>query len=503
MTEDRLADLARRLKLIGVGAAAVGALLVFIAVGFLFPAVGGSRTLNVKSGWVNAPVVAVFVLVSAVVYTRLRRRHVAAALAWVNEGRAPDPQEHRLTLGLTTYFVKLDALGWSLAGVLFAVFNGLAFSWGLAAVVAATIWFGGETTCAFAFLLYERALRPVTALALAARPTGATTAPGVRLRLSMAWLLGTGVPLIGVLVLGVVGAFGWTQHPNYVGAAVLFLAILGTCTGFLATVLAAKAIAHPVRAVRVGLDRIARGELDVDVPVDDGSEVGQLQAGFNRMAEGLRERERIRDLFGRQVGQDVARAALSEGVRLGGEEREVAALFVDLVGSTSLALALPPTEVVRLLNRFFRVVVHVVEAEGGLVNKFEGDAALCVFGAPVVCQDCAGDALRAARRLAARLSHELPEVDFGIGVSAGVAVAGNVGAEHRFEYTVIGDPVNEAARLAELAKERPERVLSSSGALDMADASERQAWRVTEAAVLRGRVAPTQLAHPQLQAPAL
>jgi adenylate cyclase len=217
------------------------------------------------------------------------------------------------------------------------------------------------------------------------------------------------------------------------------------------------------------------------------------------MADGLRERERIRDLFGRQVGHEVARAALSEGVRLGGEEREMAALFVDVVGSTSLALALPPTEVVRLLNRFFRIVVEAVEAEGGLVNKFEGDAALCLFGAPVAREDHAGDALRAARKLAARLARELPEIDFGIGVSAGVAVAGNVGAEHRFEYTVIGDPVNEACRLAELAKERPERVLASSDALDRAAASESVAWRVTDAAVLRGRLAPTQLAHPELQ----
>jgi adenylate cyclase len=239
----------------------------------------------------------------------------------------------------------------------------------------------------------------------------------------------------------------------------------------------------------------------VHVHVDDASEVGQLQAGFNRMAEGLRERERIRDLFGRQVGQDVAHAALSAGVKLGGEEREIAALFIDLVGSTSLALALPPTEVVRVLNRFFRVIVEVVEAEGGLVNKFEGDAALCVFGAPVEREDPAGDALRTARRLAERLSSELPEIDFGIGVSAGVAVAGNVGAERRFEYTVIGDPVNEAARLAELAKERPERVLSSSAALSRALSPEARAWSITEEALLRGRLAPTQLAHPELQTP--
>jgi adenylate cyclase len=72
------------------------------------------------------------------------------------------------------------------------------------------------------------------------------------------------------------------------------------------------------------------------------SEVGLLQAGFNHMAEGLPERERIRDLFGRRVGEEVARAALSQGIRLGGEEREIAAAFGDLTGLTPLALALPP-----------------------------------------------------------------------------------------------------------------------------------------------------------------
>jgi adenylate cyclase len=134
------------------------------------------------------------------------------------------------------------------------------------------------------------------------------------------------------------------------------------------------------------------------------------------------------------------------------------------------------------------------------VNKFAGDAALCVFGAPVARPDPAGDALRTARRLATRLSGELREIDFGIGVSAGVAVAGNVGAERRFEYTVIGDPVNEAARLSELAKQRPERVLASAAALDRSP-EEAEGWRVTESAVLRGRLAPTQLAHPELQTP--
>ena len=176
----------------------------------------------------------------------------------------------------------------------------------------------------------------------------------------------------------------------------MFLGGVALVVGLTATMIAARAISDPVSAVRNALDRVAGGELQTQVLIEDGSEVGQLQAGFNRMAEGLHEREQIRDLFGRQVGQEVAREALRDGTRLGGEEREVGALFVDLMGSTSLSLAMPPTEVVAVLNRFFRVVIEVVEAEGGLVNKFEGDAALCVFGAPVECEDPAGEALRAA-----------------------------------------------------------------------------------------------------------
>jgi adenylate cyclase len=161
-----------------------------------------------------------------------------------------------------------------------------------------------------------------------------------------------------------------------------------------------------------------------------------------------------------------------------------------------MALAMPPTEVVRLLNRFFRVVIEAVESEGGLVNKFEGDAALCVFGAPVESDDPAGDALRAARRLTERLEAEVPEIDYGIGVSAGPAVAGNVGAEHRFEYTVIGDPVNEAARLSELAKERPERAVASGAALERAEEAAGD-WQLTDRTVLRGRLDATDLAAPR------
>jgi adenylate cyclase len=475
---------------------AAGTVVVFTSVGFLIP-IFLHPSDRAGLALLNAPLIVAYFLLAQFVVGRYADRHQAATLDWVVKERAPDTREHRLTLGLALYEAKLAALSWIAAGVLFSALNAVAHSWDFAAVAAATIWCGGETTCALVYLASERVLRPVIARALAARLSDGTAAPGVRGRLVMAWLLGTGVPLLGVLVVGTVGVTKSGVATEYVAAAVLFLGAVATGVGLLATVFAAKAISDPVTSVRTGLERVERGDLDAHVPVDDGSEVGLLQAGFNRMAEGLRERERIRDLFGRQVGEDVARAALRDGTRLGGEEREIGAVFIDLVGSTSMALAMPPTEVVRLLNRFFRVVVEVVGAEGGLVSKFQGDAALCVFGAPVTSEDPTSDALRCARALAARLSRDVPEIDFGIGISAGVAVAGNVGAEHRFEYTVVGDPVNEAARLSELAKQRPERVLASEAALARAVEAESSAWSVTDSAVLRGRNVATGMAHPR------
>jgi adenylate cyclase len=179
------------------------------------------------------------------------------------------------------------------------------------------------------------------------------------------------------------------------------------------------------------------------------------------MVSGLRERERLQDLFGRHVGEDVARRALSQGAALGGEARDVSVFFVDLINSTSMTRDRPPAEVVDVLNRFFAAVVAAASDEGGWVNKFEGDGALCVFGAPAVLPDHAAAALRAAMRLHADL--EALGVDAAIGVATGEVVAGNVGTERRYEYTVIGRAVNEAARLTEEAKRVPSRVLTSIG----------------------------------------
>jgi adenylate cyclase len=473
----------------------VGAAVVFIAIGFIL-AVFFDTSESEELGRENLPFVLVAVPLFGAAITWLIERRRRSALAWLRAGRAPSEKEHRQTLGLPMFIALLTAAAWTLGGLVVFAYN-LDHSLGAAAVIGAATWLGAETTTALAYLISERILRPVTALVLAAHEPDHTIGFGVRDRLLAAWSLGTGAPILAVLVVGVVGIAKPGVDTESVAGACLFLGGVAWAVGLLTTMITARAIADPLNSVRAAVRRVAEGDLDATVEIDDASEVGLLQAGFNRMAEGLRDRERIRDLFGRHVGQEVAHEALREGTRLGGEEREVGAFFVDIAGSTSMALAMPPTEVVRLLNRFFRVVIEVVETNGGTVNKFEGDAALCVFGAPIAGEDPAGRALCAARELAERLDREVPEIGFGVGVSAGRAVAGNVGSEQRFEYTVIGDPVNEAARLSDLAKEREEHVLASDAALARAKEDERDAWEEGERTVLRGRLEATVLASPR------
>jgi adenylate cyclase len=150
---------------------------------------------------------------------------------------------------------------------------------------------------------------------------------------------------------------------------------------------------------------------------------------------------------------------------------------------------------VSLLNEFFAVVVAAVEQHHGLINKFEGDAVLAIFGAPFPDADSASHALATARQLNVRLNPSGQDIKVGIGVSAGMAVAGNIGDPTRYEYTVIGDPVNEAARLTEIAKLLG-GVAASGAALDRAAESEAGRWRTVDSKVLRGRDNPTDIAVP-------
>lgn len=422
-------------------------------------------------------------------------------VTFVRDGGEPGREQRRaVLLGPLRLTLLIGAL-WTVGALGWAVLDLVLFTGRLAVKTGLTCLLGAATTCTIVYLLSERLLRPAAALVLGTERPKRFRLPGVTTRVMLAWALGTAIPVFGLICVAIAALAAPDINVEQLAITILGLGGVAILAGVYVTYMATRAIADPIKAVRKGMAQVERGDLGAEVAVYDASEVGQLQAGFNHMVAGLRENERLRDLFGRHVGEEVADLALERGaITLGGETREVAVLFVDLTGSTRLADTRSPDEVVGLLNRFFGVVVTVVAKHGGWINKFEGDAALAIFGAPTRSEDSAGGALGAARELAVRLRAEVPMLDAGIGVSAGPVVAGYIGAEERFEYTVIGDPVNEAARLSDLAKGEAGRVLASAAVLDLAHLAEAGEWDMGRSVTLRGRSRPTRLGTPRSSA---
>jgi adenylate cyclase len=244
-----------------------------------------------------------------------------------------------------------------------------------------------------------------------------------------------------------------------VGGGVLLLAIL-------AALLMARYGSRPILRLAEAARRVQAGDLNGCAPVPEGRvrELNEACQAFNAMIEGLRERERIRGLFGKYVPEAVA----AELVRDGGAPKPVSAeatvLFADLAGFTSLSERLDPGEIVEMLNAYFSAAVEVLETYGGVVTQFQGDGILAVFNVPLADPDHAAKAVRAAVELRDRVAgaafagHRLA---CRIGVNTGPVVAGSVGASDRLSYTVHGDAVNLAARLEQLNKEHGTSILVS------------------------------------------
>ncbi|WP_347565725.1 adenylate/guanylate cyclase domain-containing protein [Nocardioides sp. IC4_145] len=461
----------------------VAAGVVFLIASLVVPAPSPTSATVVSLAIAVPTYVGVAVLVGVGVGTRLSLR----ALRWATEGVEPDRRQRLAALRVPLRLTVMQGALWLGATVLFTTLS-LVLQPERALGSGVAVGIAGMVACGIAFLLADFVMRPISAraldgLAVTDRPRGA----GVGGRMVLFWCLGTAAPVVGMVVAAIVGLTGDDDARDRLPFTVLAISAVVLVFGLLTTVLNARSIVAPVSTVRDALLDVERGDLDREVVVFDGTELGSLQAGFNAMAQGLREREQLRDLFGRHVGRDVALAAAARGVELGGEARQVTVLFVDLVGSTTYATRHEPAEVVRTLNRFFGVVVEEVDRQRGLVNKFMGDAVLAVFGAPVDHPGHATAALAAARAMARRLAAEVPEISAGIGVATGEAVAGNVGAASRLEYTVVGDAVNSAARLTDLAKQVPGCVLAAWHTVEEADEGEARHWEPHDPVVLRGR----------------
>ncbi|CRH14220.1 adenylate cyclase [Mycobacterium tuberculosis] len=358
-----------------------GIVVALLVVTFAFPV---PSIYTDAPWWVTFGVAPAYATLALAIGTYwITTRIVRASIRWAIEERAPSQADGRNTLLLPFRVAAVHLILWDIGGALLATLYGLA-NRVFVTIILFSVTICGVLVATNCYLFTEFALRPVAAKALEAGRPPRRFAPGIMGRTMTVWSLGSGVPVTGIATTALYVLLVHNLTETQLASAVLILSITTLIFGFLVMWILAWLTAAPVRVVRAALKRVEQGDLRGDLVVFDGTELGELQRGFNAMVNGLRERERVRDLFGRHVGREVA---------------------------------------------------------------------------------------------------------------------GNVGAKQRFEYTVVGKPVNQAARLCELAKSHPARLLASSDTLHAASETERAHWSLGETVTLRGYHQPTQLASPHRRPP--
>ncbi|EHQ06734.1 adenylate/guanylate cyclase domain-containing protein [Leptonema illini] len=253
----------------------------------------------------------------------------------------------------------------------------------------------------------------------------------------------------------------------YVLGIVLSLAIL---VGYFF----ARSLALPLRELVGATQRVENEDYSVAVEPRSGDEVGVLAASFNKMVNGLAERERMKDAFGRFVNKEVAERAMRGEIKLGGEKKECAVFFSDLRGFTAMSEKLQPEEVVEYLNRYFTLMVDCVDKSHGVVDKFIGDAVMATWGSVISHGNDTANAVDGALMMRKALmefnvynaEHGLPIAKFGCGINTGAVISGQIGSEKKLEFTVIGDAVNLASRIESLNKPFATDILISQDAYD-------------------------------------
>src|SRR2546428_5309332 len=244
---------------------------------------------------------------------------------------------------------------------------------------------------------------------------------------------------------------------NELQFSILYASMAGALAALIVGLVMARRLTRPISALTRGGARVAEGDLSHALPVRSRDEVGVLTRAFNGMLEGLRQRDFIRNTFGRYVSPEVVKTLLEspEGLRFGGEKRVVTILMSDLRGYTRFAEQGDPARVMEVLNGYLARMTDIVVEYGGTINEFIGDAIFAIFGAPIPHADhaerAAATALAMQRAMTeindTHVARGLPRFEMGIGLNTGEAVVGNIGSEQRAKYAVVGSAVNVAARV--------------------------------------------------------
>ena len=249
--------------------------------------------------------------------------------------------------------------------------------------------------------------------------------------------------------------------PYYKLRNILFLIFtISLATSIILAFIIARQVTQPVKQLTFGAEEIKNGNYEQTINIKLKDEIGTLANSFNNMARGLKEKEKVRNLLGKVVSPAIAEELLSKDIKLGGEEKQVTTLFCDVRNFTTLCEGRKPEEILTLLNEYFTQISTKIEENGGVVDKYIGDAVMAIFGAPIQHHD---DALRAVKSAFAmcqslkQLNSDFKQrgiapLGIGIGINSDRVVAGNMGSINRLNYTVIGDGVNLASRLEGLTK---------------------------------------------------
>lgn len=355
-------------------------------------------------------------------------------------------------------------VGWPLLAGHFHPASALRQSFGIIVV-------SGTLVSVFIFLATEHQWRRRLPQLLPDGNLSATGAPRlpVRRRLLVLLLLISVMPLAVQSVATVVRANALLGADEAAHTAIIqnlvLVQVLLAVTGLLVAVrlagFIAGSVAGPLRTLRGAMAQVEQGALDTRCPVVSNDELGEVSEGFNRMVAGLRDRERIRDTFGRYVSPEVRDEILSGRTPAAGGQREVSILFADLRDFTPWVESCPPQEVVAGLNAYFTEMDAAIRAHGGLVLQFIGDEIEAVFGAPQSDPQHADHAVAAALEMqsrlaawnAARRARGERVLRHGIGIHSGTVVAANIGSSERMAYALVGDAVNVASRIEALNKQ--------------------------------------------------
>ncbi|QEN05131.1 adenylate/guanylate cyclase domain-containing protein [Thiospirochaeta perfilievii] len=256
-------------------------------------------------------------------------------------------------------------------------------------------------------------------------------------------------------------------------------------------------ILKPINELLVSMKSVSKGNLDSYTIVRSREETGQLSYGFNQMLNGLKERERIKSLFGQYLSAEISEEIIKGNVDLNGSMYKATILFADIRGFTTLSESITPHETISFLNEYYNVIIDVIQKYGGIIDKFMGDGILVLFGVPITSKDHADRAVNASFEIHEKLkqfnkdreSAGLFTVKIGIGIHTGDVIAGNVGNSNKLEYTVIGDTVNIASRIESLTKKFETELLIGESVYDNLSLNNknRERFQKLDGVILRGK----------------